>query len=383
MMLPSNIPKNNIDSFSTFCPAKWDELFVNLNANFVYACCKATPVKFVSKNEIGAALDKQKNNLLNGVQDPGCDYCWKIENQGFSSRRHQYLKQNVNIDDYYNNPKAKKVEISLGNHCNFQCTYCNPKFSSQWETDVRNEPYKLFRDRYFYAVEEHPPTDVYEKIEWLKQYNNVETLSITGGEPLQNKHFFTVIENIPSKELGFVTNLSCKTVDPIDKILKLSPNYNSMRITVSLDSTDANAEFSRYGLNYNLFLKNLTYLLENAPTNVSVFLNSVMTSVTIRDIEKFSKVVERFKTYKSFNSWLLEYCKEPKILSLDTLPDKYKPKILEVLDDLKNKKWIIGVDQLKGAVLSSTFNNTLAQQLKHFLIEFSQRKNISIPIELE
>ena len=211
----------------------------------------------------------------------------------------------------------------------------------------------------------------------------METLSITGGEPLQNKHFFTVIENIPSKELGFVTNLSCKTVDPIDKILKLSPNYNSMRITVSLDSTDANAEFSRYGLNYNLFLKNLTYLLENAPTNVSVFLNSVMTSVTIRDIEKFSKVVERFKTYKSFNSWLLEYCKEPKILSLDTLPDKYKPKILEVLDDLKNKKWIIGVDQLKGAVLSSTFNNTLAQQLKHFLIEFSQRKNISIPIELE
>ena len=32
----------------TFCPAKWDELLLNLNYNYAYACCKATPLMFVN-----------------------------------------------------------------------------------------------------------------------------------------------------------------------------------------------------------------------------------------------------------------------------------------------------------------------------------------------
>jgi len=69
----------------TFCPAKWDELHLNYNYNWAYGCCKATPIVF--KRDWHEELDKQKNNLLQDVQDPSCDYCWQVENQGGVSDR--------------------------------------------------------------------------------------------------------------------------------------------------------------------------------------------------------------------------------------------------------------------------------------------------------
>jgi hypothetical protein len=38
---------------------------------------------------------------------------------------------------------------------------------------------------------------------------------------------------------------------------------------------------------------------------------------------------------------------------------------------------------LEGAINSSKFNKTLYNQMKHFLNEFSTRKNILIPVELD
>ena len=113
----------------TFCPAKWDEIFVNLGANYVYSCCRSDVVKITKKEDINTALDQQKLNLLNNIQDPACNYCWKIENQGYTSLRHRYLEK---FDEklfplYQNNStRIKSLEVSLGNECNFQCTYCNP-----------------------------------------------------------------------------------------------------------------------------------------------------------------------------------------------------------------------------------------------------------------
>ena len=142
---------------NTFCPAKWSEIAINLSAGYVYACCKATPIKIIKKEDISNSLKKQKDNLILGIQDPTCAYCWDIENAGFSSLRHDYLEKfdRTTIDQYINDTvKYKKVEINLGNECNFQCTYCNPKFSSQWESDVKNNPYKIFSDRHFYEINE-------------------------------------------------------------------------------------------------------------------------------------------------------------------------------------------------------------------------------------
>ena len=375
----NNLPK-------TFCPAKWDEIFVNLGANYVYACCKSEIVKITKKEDINAALDRQKYNLLNGIQDPACNYCWKIENAGYISLRQKYLEEfNVNqIDQYKNNQvKPKQVEVSLGNECNFQCTYCNPKFSSQWESDVKHKPYKIFSDQHFYGIDEKNTNNLQDTIAWLGELKTIEKLQILGGEPLQNKNFTSVVNSINSDELGFATNLSFKNTRAIDKVLSLSDRYKKISMVVSIDSTEKNAEFSRFGMDYAQMLINIQYLIARAPDNVAIRFNSVMTSITIRDFKNTVKLIDSFYQINPKITWEIIFCRDPKIFTLNTLPERFKPKILEKINSIKDRNYIQGLSSLEGAIISSKFNMTLYNQMKHFLNEFSIRKNISIPVDLE
>lgn len=369
----------------TFCPAKWDELTCNLTVNLIYACCKSTPVNILSKNDINSALYQQKNNLLNGVQDPSCNYCWKLENQGYTSLRHKHLENfdYSTIENYTSDAlKFKSIQVNLGNQCNFQCTYCNPKYSSQWESDVKNKSYKIFSDRFFYGIDEKNSNNIVDTLEYLKNIGPIDELSLNGGEPLQNKNFFTIIKNIKSKKLGFPTNLSCK-IETIDKILELSKNYEKIYIGVSIDSTGENAEFTRYGMNFETLVSNIKYLITNANSNLHISFLSTMTSITIRDLTNTIKLMDEFYSLNQNIIWNISFCNDPKIFTLDTLPDSLKPEILETINSIKDSTYIQGLESLKGALLISKFNKSLYGQLKSFLQEFSNRKKIVIPIELE
>lgn len=368
----------------TFCPAKWDELFINPNFNFVYSCCKGVPVKFVNKEQIETLLNDQKLNLSSGIQDSSCEYCWKLENQGHTSKRHSYLKSFTgDIDEYINkNPKAQHVEINLGNECNFQCIYCNPKFSSQWEIDVKNKQYKIYSDRYFYSIDEKTNTEIDDTIDWLRHYNNIDTLAVLGGEPLKHKSFFKLVETVPSKKLSLSTNLSCTTFDPIDRLLLIAERYENVHVSISLDCTGVLAEFTRYGLDYQRILKNIEYILEHKKDNTLIQISSLMNSLSINDLDNFIPVV--FDLHRRFPQliWFIEYCRDPAILTLNTLKDIDKPKVLENINQLKDQNWIAGADALAGAVQVSKFNKTLYAQLREFLVEFSERKKLDLPIIL-
>ena len=365
----------------TFCPAKWNEVLVNLGANYVYSCCKSIPIKITKKEDIAHALDQQKSNLFNGIQDASCEYCWKIENQGHKSLRHIYLEKfdDTTLDLYKNNQiKPKEIEINLGNECNFQCVYCNPKFSSQWESDVKNKSYKTYSDRYFYAIDEKNKNNISDTASWLSEIGYVENLRIVGGEPLHNKHFDKIINSITSDNIIVTTNLSKNA----NKILELSSKYKNVQLGISLDSTGENAEFNRYGMNYQQMLTNIDQIINAKPDNLEIKFLSNMTSLTIRDIENTINLINEYHNVNSEIKWLISYCRDPKIMSLATLPNNIKPEILNLLITLKNKLWISGVDVLIGAIKSTEFNQTLYGQLKYFLEEFSSRKKINIPVEL-
>jgi len=381
----TNIPK-------TFCPAKWDELIINLSQNYVYSCCKATPIKIVNKKDATTALDIQKENLLNGIQDPSCEYCWTMEKENAYSRRHRYLEYNsdalkttINFDDYQHNPLPKKIEISLGNECNFQCNYCNPKFSSQWETDIKNKPYKLFSDRFFYAIDDKNKSGeaVNESILFLQSYNHTKRLCINGGEPLENKHLYKVLDSVKVEELEILTNLSPKSTSSIDKLLSLHTKYKKIFISISIDSTDKNAEFTRYGMNYDKLIKNIKYVLDNASDNIKITFASNMTSITVRDFKKTSQLICGFLDQRPGSLWTCNICVDPKIFSLNTLPNKWKLDIVKEIEKISLRDDVIGLESLKKRIINSEFNNTLYQQLKHFMNEFAERKGIEVPVNFE
>lgn len=362
----------------TFCPAKWDELYVSFEMNYAYSCCKGKTTRF--NNNVLEFVSRERYAMLQGQQDPSCEYCWDVEERGGKSLRHHHLENFTgNYADYANNAaQPKLVQVSVGNECNLQCTYCNPKFSSTWEKDVRNESYKLFSDRYFYGIDLKQPNVMDNNIAFLGTFDSIEQLSVIGGEPLFNKKFFQLMSTTPAKSLSISTNLVVKK-SVIDKFIKLCNRFKLVDVRVSIDATGRIAEFTRYGLNYAQFCDNLQYLLDNKPDHVHVSIGSVMSSITIRDIRKFSDFVTPLLDRVT---WQLDYCRDPRIQSLVTLPDQYKPGILAELDKLRTFD-IRGLDMLKSVVANSKFNKLLHQELKHFVAEFCTRKNIELPLCLD
>lgn len=364
---------------NTFCPAKWDELYVSFEMNYAYSCCKGKTTRFES--DVLEFVSRERYAMLQGQQDPSCEYCWTVEAEGGKSLRHHHLENfRGNYADYANNTaQPKLVQVSVGNECNFQCTYCNPKFSSQWEQDVRKLPYRVFSDRFFYAIDPKQPDVMDRNIEFLKTFNNIDSLSVIGGEPLFNKKFFQLLDTTPANNLSISTNLAVKR-EVLDRFINYCNRYQTVNLRVSIDATGKIAEFTRYGLDYAQFCDNLQYLIDHKPDNLQIVIGSVMSSITIRDIRNFGQFMQPLLAQGI--EWHVDYCRDPKIQSIATLPESYRSDLLLEIADLQ-KFDIRGIDMLKYVVETTPFNRILHQELKHFVNEFSTRKNIELPLCLD
>jgi organic radical activating enzyme len=365
----------------TFCPAKWDDLHLNFNYNWAYACCKATPIEFV--DEWKSVLDKQKENLLNDIQDPSCEYCWKIErNGGQSDRMNLLLKFNpADTLKYHKNPSAERIEVNLGNECNFQCTYCSPKFSSKWDTDIKTNPYKFKSDLYHYAPKKKNSGNLETNLDFLKTYDKIKTLNLIGGEPLQNKNLFHILDKLDNVEtLHITTNFSC-SLSTIDKIIKLSHNYKHLVLGISIDATEELAEFVRYGLDYKQWKANVDYLFDNLTDNMEVIFLSLITSLSIKGLKDIIPVIDQYHSKNNSTTWRLSYCTSPKIQSFSTLLES-KDRYVDLLNKLQDKTYVKNIESITNVLQNTNFDKKLYKELLDFIYEFAERKKISIPKQL-
>lgn len=371
---------------NTFCPAKWDELFINFSTNYVYSCCKGKPQIFENGN-YQQIIDQQKDNLINGIQDPSCQYCWSLENAGKPSDRTLVYLKNFDDDKFVNYQTnlitPSVVEVNLGNECNLQCMYCNPKFSSKWESDVSSKPYKTLTDRHHFLLSKYKHNDrIDQNLKFLKSTGNLHKLNIIGGEPLRNKHLWTILEEVENvEELHLVTNLMT-TKEVIDRLFSYAHKFKKIVLGVSLDATGEIAEFVRHGLVYDDFISNLDYIIKNYNKNSSIIVLSLLTSLSVRDIANLRIAVKSFKEKKPDIFWRMSYCTSPITQSFETLPDSLKPALIAELDRIAVEDTNINVIPVLDNLKQSKFNANLYNELTVFIDEFSTRKNIKIPVKL-
>lgn len=367
----------------TFCPAKWDELMINFNYNYVYSCCKATPIQF--DKTYTHIIKLQQKNLLSGVQDSSCNFCWDLENKNLPSRRHHYLKRfdNNTFDTYTENKIPKLLEINIGNECNFQCLYCNPKFSSKWQADVTKSPYRLFssKSNYELHIKFQNKKNNIETILNLLEETQVETVDIMGGEPFYNKNFYKILDHIKSTNLKISTNLSCD-ISMLEEFFNKTKKFNRVQFNISLDASKEISEFVRFGMNYDKLFENINWLEKNKPKNLIIAFSTLLTSVTVKDLKNFKNIIIPYLERNKEINWYLFHCTHPEFQSFSTLKENEKSQILDVLTDLEHNKQIIFANVIKSAILSSKFNQTLFKQLEIFVEEFASRKKIKIPFTL-
>ena len=318
----------------SFCTAKWLQTTLYLQNGYNHSCHHPSPHKIPLEEiaEDPSALHNSKYKkqqralMLAGDRPAECSYCWNTEdlNNDYFSDRH-YKTSDYWAWDRFNeiadsNPDDNVVpsylEISFSNACNFACAYCSPEISSKWMEDITKHG-------------EYPTKNSSHNLEWLKQsgrfpYTNSEynpyveafwkwfptilsklkVLRITGGEPTMSKDmwklFDYLIDNPVNIELAINTNM-CVPDNLINKLIEKINQLKAVGIKVdvytSLESTDAQAEYVRDGLDFNKWITNVKKVLENTESSVSI-----MTTINILSLPTFVNFVELIMSLrKDFN----------------------------------------------------------------------------------
>lgn len=317
-----------------FCLAKWTQVTIHLGNGLTHSChhpgAHKIPLDELKKNP--SALHntlfkkERRKEMLTGKRPKECDFCWRVEDNGeisdrvlkslpsFSSPYYDKIKDLDGTEDIF----PTYVEVSFGRTCNFACAYCGPAFSSKWQQDIdKHGDYNILNHHYnpIKESEEHIPAREHNPYieafwKWFPEaYKHMHTFRITGGEPLLLKDTMKVIDflmNNPNPNLEFSINTNaCPPGDKWEEFVhkvKFLTEKNCVKkfdLFVSAEATSERCNYIRDGMDYDMFVKNVEFFLENT-TNTRV---NFMAAFNILSLSTFKELLEWVLHLKRKHSW--------------------------------------------------------------------------------
>jgi hypothetical protein len=285
------------------CLAKWFHVSLHLTTGKTHSCyhppAHSVPLEELSKDP--SALHNtvhkkaQRAQMLAGERPKECQYCWNIEDSDGGGKHlsdRAYRSQDVftesAIDDVLRlgateNPLPRYVEVNFNQACNFKCSYCSPHLSSEWAKEARelgafrlkegthNDTAALAAQGMMpIPVVGNPYVEAFWKW-WPELYKELRNFRMTGGEPLIDKNTYRVFDYIienPKKELLLaITSNCCPPADTwqqfITKLKRLVSTHSldHFQLYCSLDSWGPQAEYIRFGMNFDRLYQNVCQFL--------------------------------------------------------------------------------------------------------------------------
>jgi pyruvate-formate lyase-activating enzyme len=398
----------------SFCLAKWLQSTILLYSGETHSCHHPSRHKIkdsdIENNPKGihntSTKIKARRQMLKGIQAPECDYCWNIENlehDHISDRIYKssyswtlpYIDEvlksgdGLNIDPTY-------LEVAFESTCNFKCLYCSPESSSSWEQeikkygDLKQVEYNLHNLDWLKKVgklpipvnEPNKYIDAFWKW-WPDLYPKLHTFRITGGEPLLSKHtwkIFDYIKEHPNPNLIIAINTNCNVPSKlIDKLIKyineMSTNIRFFDVYTSLESTGEQAEYTRYGINYEKFIKNCKKILDNTPDETRLHFMTTINLTSAPTFIDFLKLIKEMrKTYitkihKFRVRTLLSYLRWPKALQLTLLNKEDKKYYSNLWLNYIEKNKLVSKKENPEHFMETTFYIEEVDQIKR-LVEY-------------
>lgn len=339
----------------SFCGAKWGNSTLWLNSGET-SSCHLPPVHKIDPEQIAKDPAKLHNTdhkakmrelMQQGHKPTECDYCWKIESMGenyISDRVFKSLQFTPEeMMQWFELPADTRIvpptiEIMFDRTCNFACSYCNANFSTSWERDIKTNGYYDLETRGGGAFKHDGTTNnCYEKEEnpfikafwewWPELSQKLRVLRITGGEPLMNVDVWKLIdmfaENKYKFELGINTNLGAKK-SIIDRLIERSKDIENLTLFTSMETTGAQAEYIRDGLDYEQWKENIERILSESNVNRIVVMMTINALCLFNITEFMDQVQEWKKKYNNRISMSINFLRFPAFQSLTVLPDSVR-----------------------------------------------------------
>lgn len=250
-------------SKDVYCSAPWKGITIRENGDVLTCCIGKTALGNLNNQTIddimsSDALSKIKSDLAVG-HNKNCGICIDTEKtSNYSSLRRHYLKYHPLTD--VNTQELKFIDVRWNNKCNLACQYCEPTLSSTWEerlSIVRTSATKNYQD---------------DLLQWmLNKAHSLKEIMLVGGEPMLMKQNHKLIQELPSDcQISIITNLSYDFSKlPCLQSLLDRPREKIIW-NISVENIAEQYEYVRNGADWNLFLKNLKFLLQHWPNTVSL-----------------------------------------------------------------------------------------------------------------
>lgn len=413
---------------SSFCAAKWYNATIWLGSGRTVSChhppAHQIPLSEIKKNPSAlhntSVKKKCRDQMQNGIRPPECEYCWKIEDihrDNISDRVFKTMiyseqdiakiasmppQQDVNL---------KTLEIAFDRSCNFACSYCSPTYSTRWVQDIKqNGPYKNFltkegdefkTDQSWSAPYKNPEENPYIEAFWKwwpELSQNLQEIRITGGEPLMSQDvwkFFDFFEKNPSPMLFSMNSNLGSPKSLIEKLAEKSHHIQNMDIYTSCEATHQQAEYIRDGMDFNLYLSNVEFLLKNAKLRSMHFMMTI-NSLCLYSLTDFMEVVMELKSRygSACGHMTFNILRHPGFMSPLALPDDLrserhhhlkiwfeKNKDSEYLSEIERDSFQRLMDYLEVVKMPySQFQEKerLWKDMKSFYIQYDKRRKKDI-----
>lgn len=358
--------KKELDSISpTFCAHKWYYSTIHLWKGTTQSCFH-NPGHQINLEEImtnPSAMHNTNQKFLEremmkrGEKPLGCQFCWTMEENDktsisdrvtFSNGYSPELIKNA-IDNLSVNPI--EIELAFEKTCQLSCSYCNQYISSTWEKDIKKHGsylnlktdhrrmYAEIGDEpiYFKNNDINPITEKF--FEWWKSdlHKDLKSIHMTGGEPTMSGSFWRFLDclkdmnfkkhNVALEAISVETNLSYKT-EIIEKLIDYSASIPvRFNLLVSLENIGEKSEFVRSGLDFELFEKNLDFVVKSNKFHLIYFLSTLGNPSIDGFLEFLNWRIEKAKQYNNFNTKFngyVNYVRIPTFQSMVVLPTELK-----------------------------------------------------------
>lgn len=306
--------------------------------NQVSSCCKEHPRQISNYNSFDQLLQvwqQEKIQIAQGQQIPSCEHCWALERQNLQSFRQQPLSM----------ADTDSIEITASNLCNQMCSYCSPKFSSEWQQSINN--YGVFTN-VSQSIQLNQTTILQESdtdfwinqiIKYIEeQQDNSVVIKLLGGEPLmqqRNLEKILTLHNAKIKKIRIHTNLNPPTNKFLTWLLDTCPN-EKLYLDISIDATPTYNHIPRAGFDCNKFLNNLDMVRKHA---ITLQLFSIISVLSIFDYENFAIWMKQQGLVTEFFRLNNPDCLDPRYVPtefLEPVLSNYKTKADHYAQELLN-----------------------------------------------
>ena len=289
-----------------------------------------------------------------------CQVCEQTEAQGLTSYRNYFdLKPHTNT--------GISFEIMPSNICNLRCIMCSSDSSSA----LAKERFDIKLDAVNHSRETN---QTIEQLEILKQFDNIESISVIGGEFFLTKGNLEIMDFVKEHNIPFrvVTNATVL----LDSHLQRLKSLAQLDLQISIDGVGSGYEFVRYPGKWHKFDHNTKLLIENLP-NAKINFHFVAQTQNIFQLVPTLDYTNRFRKHTRITGLV-----KPEYLGWQILTAEEKQSTVDtVLDQINHFKITQTqkqqVKQIAQAILSSNHVPSLRQQFLDTVPRFYKNRKLS------